>query len=91
MDTLLPSRRLLLLLSLGGDALLGQAADGDTQNHEDLDGEQADPDGVEDPLLVAVEVAVHCLYEHGVHVLEEEEGLEDIAGVPVLPFFFGQD
>lgn len=62
---------------------LDDAPDGDAEHHDDLDAEEADPDGVEHSLLVSIEVAAHFLKEDRVHVLDEEEGLKHVASVPI--------
>jgi hypothetical protein len=84
-----PSSRLLLgpRRCLQG---LDDAADSDTKDHEDLEAEETDPYGVEDCLFAALEVAGHVLEEDGIHVLDEEESLEHVDGVPVWSGLCGE-
>jgi hypothetical protein len=69
------------LLRLGRQPL-DDALHRDTQDHEDLQPQQADPDGVEDALFVPDGVRLHGFEELGVCVLDEEPSLEDVYGEP---------
>jgi hypothetical protein len=76
------------LLWLRAEAL-HEALDSDTDDHECFEAEEADPDCVEDALLLAVdEEGLHILLEHRVGGVNEEKGFQDVNGVPGEPALF---
>ena len=60
-----------------------QTTDGHAYNDESLDAQKADPDSVEQSLLIAESEARHLLNEYGVRALQKEYCFEEIESVPV--------